>query len=96
MKAAPEMRASPIDWYPTATGPGRKTISTILARKQRSFARHNPRLRQQGECLWGYLSGGADGNGPSGALVLDKAGDVFGATGFGGSYNGGVVFEITP
>lgn len=37
-----------------------------------------------------------DGSGPSGALVLDKAGNIFGAASFGGPYDSGVVFEITP
>jgi uncharacterized repeat protein (TIGR03803 family) len=47
------------------------------------------------------FTGGLDGSGPSGALVVDSEGNLFGATGYGGSgslcYGGcGVVFEIIP
>ena len=54
---------------------------------------------QWNETILHTFTGGLDGAGPSGAVVLDKAGNVFGATGFGGSYGfspGGVAFEITP
>ncbi|HKH99405.1 MAG TPA: choice-of-anchor tandem repeat GloVer-containing protein [Candidatus Sulfotelmatobacter sp.] len=37
----------------------------------------------------------ADGEGPIGDPIVNLAGDVFGATGYGGFYNGGTVFEIT-
>lgn len=39
---------------------------------------------------------GADGNGPYGALTLDAAGNLYGTTDDGGTYNGGVVFELSP
>ena len=42
------------------------------------------------------FKGGADGVGPSGALVRDAAGDFYGATSFGGKNGLGTVFEITP
>jgi uncharacterized repeat protein (TIGR03803 family) len=48
------------------------------------------------ETILHTFTGGSDGNGPTGALVLDNAGNLFGATGFGGSNGGGVAFEITP
>lgn len=37
-----------------------------------------------------------DGLEPSGGLVQDSAGNMYGATFFGGAYGYGVVFEITP
>ncbi len=37
-----------------------------------------------------------DGNGPSGGLISDAAGDLYGTTSSGGSYNYGTVFELTP
>ena len=42
------------------------------------------------------FSGGADGNGPVGPLVLDAAGDLFGTTGYGGQNGVGTVFELKP
>lgn len=47
------------------------------------------------------FSGGSDGNTPKGSVVVDKAGNLFGATVFGGSgtgcYSGpcGVIFELS-
>jgi uncharacterized repeat protein (TIGR03803 family) len=40
-------------------------------------------------------SGCADGRGP-GSLVLDAQGNLYGATGGGGAYGDGTVFELTP
>jgi uncharacterized repeat protein (TIGR03803 family) len=37
---------------------------------------------------------GTNGAGPSGNLIADAAGDLFGTTGFDGAYNFGTVFEI--
>jgi uncharacterized repeat protein (TIGR03803 family) len=39
---------------------------------------------------------GSDGAGPSGPLLRDKAGNLFGTASFGGTNGLGVVFEITP
>ena len=43
-----------------------------------------------------FNSDGVDGNNPSGALVQDGAGNLYGATGSGGVYNQGTVFELSP
>jgi len=40
--------------------------------------------------------GGGDGNGPYGGLTLDAAGNIYGTTGNGGAYNGGVAFKLSP
>jgi uncharacterized repeat protein (TIGR03803 family) len=42
------------------------------------------------------FSGGLDGGGPVGPLVLDKAGNLYGVTQLGGSFGSGVVYELTP
>lgn len=39
---------------------------------------------------------GSDGRRPAAGLVLDQAGNVYGSTPFGGSNDGGVVFELSP
>jgi len=42
------------------------------------------------------FTGGNDGSGPTGSLVLDKAGNVYGTANGGGSAGSGTVFELTP
>ncbi len=42
------------------------------------------------------FTGGSDGAGPVGNLVMDASGNLYGVTSGGGSHSGGVVFEITP
>ena len=43
--------------------------------------------------LYTFL-GGAEGGGPSGSLILDPSGNLFGTAGSGGKGEGGVVFEL--
>jgi uncharacterized repeat protein (TIGR03803 family) len=44
-----------------------------------------------------YLfQGGADGATPYGGLVFDQAGNLWGTTGLGGTYNNGTIYELTP
>jgi len=59
------------------------------------------KLTPNGDGTWTYttlhdFTGGADGSDPWGALSLDNQGDLFGTARYGGDYNDGVVFEITP
>jgi uncharacterized repeat protein (TIGR03803 family) len=42
------------------------------------------------------FGGGLDGWAPYAGLVLDKLGNLYGTTAAGGTYNGGVVFELSP
>lgn len=39
---------------------------------------------------------GTDGNGPFAGLIFDAAGNLYGTTCYGGTYNSGAVFELTP
>jgi uncharacterized repeat protein (TIGR03803 family) len=39
---------------------------------------------------------GKDGLQPYGGLIIDGSGNLYGTTTFGGAYNGGSVFEVTP
>jgi len=39
---------------------------------------------------------GYDGSGPSGTLILDSAGNIYGATVNGGTDGSGTVFELSP
>jgi len=39
---------------------------------------------------------GNDGGVPEGNLVMDSKGNLYGGTVLGGTYGGGVVFELTP
>ena len=40
--------------------------------------------------------GGSEGGDPTGTLIIDKNGNLYGTAGFGGAGGDGVVFEITP
>jgi uncharacterized repeat protein (TIGR03803 family) len=42
------------------------------------------------------FSGGSDARLPYGGLVFDKTGNLYGTSEFGGTYNQGTVFEVTP
>jgi uncharacterized repeat protein (TIGR03803 family) len=42
------------------------------------------------------FNGNGDGLFPSGAAILDAAGNLYGATGQGGSLNRGIVYELSP
>lgn len=46
--------------------------------------------------LYSFIGGGADGVGPRGALVLDAAGNIYGATYSGGTPNAGTLFKVDP
>jgi uncharacterized repeat protein (TIGR03803 family) len=46
--------------------------------------------------LYSFKGGAEDGNGPHGALILDKLGNLYGTTQQGGPGNTGTVFELTP
>jgi hypothetical protein len=51
----------------------------------------------QERLLYGFHSG-TDGINPTGPLIMDKSGNIYGAAGFGGLFgcNCGVVFALTP
>jgi uncharacterized repeat protein (TIGR03803 family) len=42
------------------------------------------------------FTGGSDGGGPTGKLVLDKSGNLYGAAAVGGANQYGAVFKLTP
>ena len=42
------------------------------------------------------FQGGSDGLLPAGGLAISKSGALLGTTEAGGSYDGGIVFELTP
>jgi len=42
------------------------------------------------------FQGGHDGATPYGGLVFDQAGNLWGTTAFGGTYNNGTIFELVP
>lgn len=46
--------------------------------------------------LYNFNPSAGDGFDPSGTLALDKAGNLYGTTQSGGTWGGGVVFELTP
>jgi uncharacterized repeat protein (TIGR03803 family) len=42
------------------------------------------------------FTGGSDGTDPSGGVLLDAAGNLYGTTSQGGTYNCGILFKLTP
>jgi uncharacterized repeat protein (TIGR03803 family) len=46
--------------------------------------------------LYNFVYNGPNGSGPTGPLVLDSSGNLYGTTNAGGSSNEGVAYEITP
>jgi uncharacterized repeat protein (TIGR03803 family) len=46
--------------------------------------------------LHNFTSNGIDGNNPTGPLVRDAAGNLYGTTSNGGAYGDGTVFKLTP
>jgi uncharacterized repeat protein (TIGR03803 family) len=46
--------------------------------------------------LYGFGSGSTDGESPYSNLVFDAVGNLYGTTGFGGAYDRGTVFELSP
>jgi uncharacterized repeat protein (TIGR03803 family) len=49
-----------------------------------------------GESVLYAFKGGIDGNNPEGGLVADRAGNLYGTTVAGGSFNAGTIFKLAP
>ena len=47
------------------------------------------------QVLYGF-TGSTDGKSPNGGLIFDASGNIYGTTGRGGSFDDGVVFELSP
>jgi uncharacterized repeat protein (TIGR03803 family) len=46
--------------------------------------------------LYSFSNSGKDGDFPSAGVIMDANGNLYGTTGFGGNYNYGTAFELTP
>jgi len=46
--------------------------------------------------LWSFQQNHIDGTSPNGGLVMDSAGNLYGATSTGGANDAGIVFELSP
>jgi uncharacterized repeat protein (TIGR03803 family) len=55
-----------------------------------------PAARLRTETILYSFTGGSDGDRPSGDLIFDQAGNIYGTTSFGGSTFNGTTFELTP
>jgi uncharacterized repeat protein (TIGR03803 family) len=66
----------------------------VLAWFSIMLAAAQPALSQTLTTLYTF-TGGADGSQPVGGLILDTAGDLYGATTYGGFYDFGAIFEVS-
>jgi uncharacterized repeat protein (TIGR03803 family) len=55
-----------------------------------------PASRFSKETILYSFTGGNDGSRPSGDLLFDQTGNIYGSTSFGGATFNGVIFELTP
>jgi len=46
--------------------------------------------------LYDFINGSPNGMQPGAGVILDASGNLYGTTTYGGTYDGGVVFEVTP
>jgi uncharacterized repeat protein (TIGR03803 family) len=46
--------------------------------------------------LHNFTTNNQDGNGPTGALAMDRSGNLYGTTGAGGTSDMGIIYEIVP
>jgi uncharacterized repeat protein (TIGR03803 family) len=74
--------------FGTATGGGTHNYGTVFEL--------TPTTGGWTEQMLYTFSGGSDGYYPNGGPVLDSSGNLYGSTGYGGIYNGGIVFKLTP
>lgn len=93
-----------------SAGSGVLSGAVIDARRKSLFGTANAGGANNAGTVWEVAPGGepvaiysfcsqtncADGQAPSGTLIEDRAGNLYGVTNSGGAYNQGVVFEITP
>ena len=73
--------------YGTSTSGGANGVGTV-------YELVHTQLGWTLQILYSF-TGGADGGGPSGGVVFDNAGNLYGTTGGGGA-GGGTVFELSP
>jgi len=55
-----------------------------------------PALAQTETVLYSFGGYSGDGNNPYAGLVMDKKGNLYGTTAWGGAYTNGSVFKVTP
>jgi uncharacterized repeat protein (TIGR03803 family) len=55
-----------------------------------------PSGNQWTETILYSFHGGSDGNWPTGGLIADHSGNLYGAAPLGGAFGGGTVFELSP
>ncbi|MGA2694427.1 MAG: choice-of-anchor tandem repeat GloVer-containing protein [Terriglobales bacterium] len=103
-------RTSQLHNFSSAAGSGALSGVLIDARRKSLLGTAYAGGANNGGTVWEVGPGGepvavysfctqpncADGEAPNGALIQDQAGNLYGVTNAGGTYNQGVVFEITP
>jgi uncharacterized repeat protein (TIGR03803 family) len=72
---------------------GLRAASAILAV---TFLATNSWAAARERVLHSFSGSGGDGQSPLGSLVFDSAGNLYGTARYGGAYDDGAVFELTP
>jgi uncharacterized repeat protein (TIGR03803 family) len=76
--------------YGTTGGGGAYTFGTVFELSPKAGGGWSEKV------LHNFGNTGKDGNDPSGGVLLDAAGNLYGTTYSGGAYGLGTVFELTP
>ena len=72
----------------------RSALLAILALLVAGFAGRSAAAQET--VLWSFQQNHVDGTSPNGGLVMDSAGNLYGATSTGGANDYGIVFEFSP
>lgn len=76
--------------YGTANAGGAPGVGTVFELVRGSGGIWNEKN------IYVFNFNGRDGYSPWGSLIFDKAGNLYGTTGFGGLYDDGTIFELSP
>ena len=76
------------DLYATASQCGEYNWGAVFKLSLNSGARYTS--------LWDFTFGASDGNNPASSLIFDAKSNLYGTAQFGGTYDRGVIFEISP
>ena len=81
--------------YGTTSDSGPYGGGTVFQLTRNDIKTKKRRIAWTETTIYGF-NGSTDGYDPSGSLIFDAAGNLYGTTSLGGAYGGGTVFQLTP